>query len=148
MTTDQAQPTLHALLRARQKLLHSYWHLIQIPPYDKEQVADSDINDFCQQLVDYAARWHLQARHALQVHLDGRQISKSRQARRDQAILETIDAVLLFDEFCAKRSKPTEHQRWQELLSLLGEELAKRFEHEDYLIIKGGLSHNQTDCIL
>lgn len=137
--TDQTQQTLQALLVARQKLLHSYWHLIQIPLYDKEQVGDQDVTNFCQQLVDYTARWHMQTRLTLEPRLSRLKVSKQQLAKADERLLATLAEILVFDEFCTKHQQPRQHKRWHALLSALGEQLAKRFELEDWMLVKSKL---------
>lgn len=141
--TKQTQHMLQALGIARKELLHLYWHLIQIPPYDLDEVTVEDINEFCQQLVDYTAFWHLLARATLQDDLQLQHVNERGQERHDVAIADTIDTILVFDEFCAKHENPSTHRRWHELLSLIGETMARRFELEDWLIINSDPNQQQ-----
>ena len=129
-------------LHNRQELLSQLYKLLQITPFEDEDLAfnSEDLSDFCSMLVDYVSCGHFEIFEKLAA-ADSKRDLTGYDSKIIQGILQT---TLFAVEFNNRYTKDFDQDNLKPDLSLLGEELAKRMDLEDRLI-NAYMQATQTD---
>jgi regulator of sigma D len=119
-------------LKERQNLIVAFSSLCQIHPLKEESHPIVDLEEFCELLVDYLCRGHFEMYATLIQEIES---CPSSQLKIHPTLL---DRLLLSTEkaraFDRAYEDATSYDNLENDLSLLGENLAHRFEWEDELI--------------
>ena len=142
MNTDPLENTSNELmtnlisqwLEERRLLLAQYGNLANIAPFSAQNTMHRELlREFCQSMVDYLSRVHFEVFEKLyQLETFVSQLtSKSRLEELTKQVEFTTDHFLDFND---KYLATDDLAALSSDLSILGEELAKRFEIEDEVI--------------
>ncbi len=124
---------LEKWLKERQTLIVAFTHLCQTPPSEENSnTLQTSLEEFCELLVDYLCRGHFEMYTTLLQEIENcaRRLIRIHPTLLDRLLLSTEQARA-FD----KAYEDAENfDNLERDLSLLGENLASRFEWEDELI--------------
>lgn len=139
-----ANNAIDAWLKERQQLLVQYCELAGLPPFEREQGAlpgKSEIQSFCELLVDYVSAGHFEVYDKL---VDEADAPAQQQAIANEVypgITATTEDALTFNDNFADVEEDHQLQGFDLKLSNLGQQLEARFALEDRLIQSLHSSH-------
>ncbi|RKF14436.1 sigma D regulator [Alginatibacterium sediminis] len=120
----------------RKSLLVNYCQLAGLPPFERKDNSlpeQSQITQFCEQLVDYVSTGHFEIYE--QVISNCGDQEKQQQAQRLLPLLrDSTDAVLNFNDHFASTQDDIELKSFDLQLSQLGEAFESRFAIEDRML--------------
>lgn len=125
-------------LAERQELLVKYCKLAGLPPYDSgsKLLPDvSDVNEFCQILIDYLSAGHFEIYDDIvkQCQADGSESAKLAESLYPK-IAETTDHLVAFNDKYMAMNVSANLEKFDNDLSNIGQFLEVRLELEDQLI--------------
>jgi regulator of sigma D len=133
-----AHSVIDSWLQERQELLVMYCKLVGLPPFQRNDQAlpqKSEIQGFCQLLMDYLSAGHFEVYGSI-VSACAEQGPKSLKLAQSlyPKIASSTDIALKFNDNYASTSEVNLLPEFDNDLSSLGQSLEQRFEFEDELI--------------
>lgn len=135
-----ALSVIDSWLEERHQLLVSYCKLAGLPPYERNDQAlpcKTDIQNFCQILMDYLSAGHFEIYDDIVKVCSERGEESAKLARSlCPKIAASTDIALTFNDKYADSDDDADElfEQFDHDLSALGEKLEQRFEFEDELI--------------
>ncbi|GAA5193714.1 sigma D regulator [Ferrimonas gelatinilytica] len=143
-----SNPLVDQWLGSRKELLINYCQLAGLPPYNKDIAAlptESDIKQFCNQLVDYVSAGHFEI-------YDQIASACERNGPRSKALAEAVlpkiststDVALDFNDKYTNGVDEEALMQLDQELSSLGQAMEERFEFEDKLLESLYSNHSEA----
>lgn len=124
----QRSELLKEFLQLRENVIQSYWQLLDLPGFSsKHRFARPCTQAFCQLLIDYTSFGHFRAYEQLFS-------KKSNSQHQYELLLDTTEIIVRFNDDFESNPHLLQTETQKEILSTLGEALAKRLELEDWFI--------------
>ncbi|HUL11989.1 MAG TPA: Rsd/AlgQ family anti-sigma factor [Methylococcaceae bacterium] len=131
---QQTNKLIRELLEERGEVWMRYGRLGAMQPYGPNQTLENLVKQFCQILIDYISLGHFGVYQRI---IDGTERRRKVIVLAEKfypRIAEATDAAVTFNDKYERLAGDELRRNLAHDLSVLGEELAKRFELEDSLI--------------